>query len=176
LRNSVSGDGSYRDQSTSFRDRTRSMGSFPRERPGASGTPTRESNSSFWPQQSNTACSSPIVQNMPSSHSPKNNNMDSPGRNGQNGARMIRPSAWPPHPDREIEEKEIWSPEKTNGLNIFEDVTTEPSLVPFEEETKVSPFTYRHYITRIFSMNTRVNSIMDLYLKKYLVVELNQHL
>ena len=75
---------------------------------------------------------------MPSSHSPKNNNMDSPGRNGQNGARMIRPSAWPPHPDREIEEKEIWSPEKTNGLNIFEDVTTEPSLVPYEEETKVS--------------------------------------
>ena len=64
--------------------------------------------------------------------------MDSPGRNGQNGARMIRPSAWPPHPDREIEEKEIWSPEKTNGVNIFEDVTTEPSLVPYEEETKVS--------------------------------------
>lgn len=136
LRNSVSGDGSYRDQSTSFRDRTRSMGSFPRERPGASGTPTRESNSSFWPQQTNTACSSPIVQNMPSSHSPKNTNMESPGRNGQNGARMIRPSAWPPHPDREIEEKEIWSPEKTNGLNIFEDVTTEPSLVPYEEDTK----------------------------------------
>ena len=39
---------------------------------------------------------------------------------------------------RMIEEKEIWSPDKTNGLNIFEDVTTEPSLVPYEEETKVS--------------------------------------
>ena len=148
LRNSVSGDGSYRDQATSFRDRTRSMGSFPRERPNASGTPTRETNSSFWSQQSNTACSSPIVQNMPSSHSPKNNTMDSPGRNGQNGARMIRPSAWPPHPDREIEEKEIWSPEKTNGVNIFEDVTTEPSLVPYEEEAKVSSLCkYYHFIT-----------------------------
>ena len=137
LRNSVSGDGSYRDQTTSFRDRTRSMGSFPRERPGTSGTPTRET---FWPTSS-TACSSPIVQNMPSSHSPKtSNHAESPGRTvNQNGSRMIRPSAWPPHPDREIEDKEIWSPEKTNGLNIFEDVTTEPSLVPYEEETLVPP-------------------------------------
>jgi hypothetical protein len=137
LRNSVSG-GEIRGRSSSFRSVTERSSAWSngegaqmvrngsREAPWTSPGPS---------QQSKCSPHSPVV-----SSSPKN--FDSPIRNGGIKPAHIRPTQWPPHPDRENEENDdaLWSPD------IFKDIHGPPDFHPPPDEEKERINGYHHSV------------------------------